>query len=94
MTRDEYNKMDVAKAIETWNEQRENNSYDEYDDLWIFNNDREGLDTIFCDIYDAFDAASRGKYDIQDDYIYQYKDGLYSFTYTDEATAPWNMIDD
>lgn len=29
-----------------------------------------------------------------DDYIYQYKDGLYSFTYTDEATAPWNMVDD
>lgn len=90
----DYKTMDIEKAIETWNDEREIYGNDENDDLWIFDNDRGGLDTIFCDIYDALNAVSRGSYDIQDDYIYQYKDGLYSFTYRDEATAPWNMVDD
>lgn len=90
----DYKTMDIEKAIETWNDEREIYGNDENDDLWIFDNDRNGLDTIFCDIYDALDAVSRGSYNIQDDYIYQYKDGLYSFTYTDESTAPWNMVDD
>lgn len=90
----DYKTMDIEKAIETWNDEREIYGHDKYDDLYIFDNDRDGLDTIFCDIYDALVAASLGKYDIQDDYIYQYKDGLYSFTYTNESTAPWNMIGD
>lgn len=90
----DYKTMDIEKAIETWNDEREIYGHDKYDDLYIFDNDRAGLDTIFCDIYDALVAASLGKYDIQDDYIYQYKDGLYSFTYTNESTAPWNMIGD
>lgn len=90
----DYKDMDIEKAIETWNDEREIYGHDKYDDLYILDNDREGLDTIFCDIYDALEAAHCGSYDIQDDYIYQYKDGLYSFTYTDESTAPWNMVDD
>lgn len=35
MTRDEYNKMDVVKAITTWNEE---NKLDDGDDLYIFDN--------------------------------------------------------
>ena len=66
----DYKTMDIEKAIETWNVQRGNDGHDRYDDLYIFDNDRDGLDTIFCDIYDALVAASLGKYDIQDDYIY------------------------
>ncbi len=90
----DYKTMDIEKAIETWNDEREIYGHDKYDDLYIFDNDNDGLNTMFDHIYDALVAARCGQYDTQDDYIYQYKDGLYSFTYTDESTAPWNMIDD
>lgn len=90
----DYKTMDIENAIEVWNDEREIYGHDKYDDLYIFDNDNDGFNTMFDHIYDALVAARLGQYDTQDDYIYQYKDGLYSFTYTDESTAPWNMIDD
>ena len=53
MTRDEYNKMDVVKAITTWNEE---NKLDDGDDLYIFDNDRLELNKRFCGAYDAIET--------------------------------------
>lgn len=44
MTRDEYNKMDVVKAITTWNEE---NKLNDDDDLYIFDNGRQELNARF-----------------------------------------------
>lgn len=90
----DYKSMDIEKAVEVWNDERENPGYDKYDDLYIFDNDNNGLSTMFDRMYDILEAAHHGNYDPQDDYVYQYKDCLYSFTYADDVTAPWNMIDD
>lgn len=43
----DYKTMDIEKAIEIWNDGLEIYGHDENDDLWIFDNDRGGLDTIF-----------------------------------------------
>ena len=53
----DYKCMDIENAIETWNDEREIYGHDENDDLWIFDNDREGFNTMFFDAYDALDAA-------------------------------------
>lgn len=90
----DYKDMDIEKAVETWNDEREIYGHDKYDDLYIFDNDNDGLTTMFDRIYDALEAAHLGGYDSQDDYIYQYMGCLYSFTHTNDATAPWIAFND
>ena len=60
MTRDEYNEMDVVKAITTWNEE---NKLNDDDDVYIFDNDRQELNKRFCGAYDAIEAVNNGDYD-------------------------------
>lgn len=90
----DYKSMDIEKAVTTWNEERKKSGYDEYDDLYVLNNDNTGLTTMFNRIYDALDAAHCGNYDSQDDYIYQCMGCLYSFTRTNDKTAPWIAFND
>ena len=90
----DHKDMDIAKAIRRWNEQRGNDGYDKYEDLYILDNDNDGLNTMFNRMYDALEAAQLGGYDSQDDYIYQYTGCLYSFTNTNDATAPWIAFND
>lgn len=89
MTRDEYNKMDVVKAITTWNEE---NKLNNDDDLYIFDNDRRELNTRFCGAYDAIEAVHNGDYDFNDDYAYISWCGLFSFSESDDDLAPWNYF--
>lgn len=90
----DYKSMDIEKAIEAWNNERKKSGHDEYEDLYILDNDNTGLSIMFDRIYDALEAASLGGYDSQDDYIYQCMGCLYSFTHANDVTAPWIAFND
>lgn len=89
MTRDEYNKMDVVKAVTTWNKE---NRLNDNDDLYIFDNDGPELDTRFYGAYDAIEAAHNGDYDFNDDYAYISWCSLFSFSGSNDDLAPWNYF--
>lgn len=90
----DYKTMDVEKAIQIWNEQRENAGHDKYDDLYILDNSRENINSLCTDAYNALEMACDGDYDFSDSYVFVGFCGLFSFSGVDDDYAPWNMSED
>lgn len=90
----DYKDMDIEKAIQVWNEQRENDGYDKYNDLYILDNNRENINSLCADAYNALEMAHDGDYDFSDSYVFVEFCGLLSFSDVDDDCAPWNMGED
>lgn len=90
----DYKCMDIEKAIETWNVQRGNDGHDKYDDLYILDNNRENINFLCVDAYNALEMAHDGDYDFSDSYVFVEFCGLFSFSDVDDDYAPWNMEED